>query len=259
MSKRVRLLLGRLRRLRLAVLLCCILACQSLFQPLHAAPPQALRLQQVHSFLGRCQLTVAENGVRIENTDQSKFVLVAKAPDWRVTVYRTDDKVCFSQSLKDFQATGMISGFVLPVTDRILDPKALSKTKTKLFGYDVTSLLTKKASLKYLERGKIAPQVDEIVFCAYKTPTNGGIPVYYRKISRERDYYTDSKQEVHQDTLIATSKIEAVPYNTSLFTAPVGFKSAKSIQEIVAGSGAKAKTADFQELFEMKSVGSKRR
>jgi hypothetical protein len=38
------------------------------------------------------QLTVAENGVRIDSKSQLKFVLVANVSDWRVTIYRTDDK-----------------------------------------------------------------------------------------------------------------------------------------------------------------------
>jgi hypothetical protein len=51
--------------------------------------------------MGSEQVTIAPDAIRIENTSQLRFTLVSKAPDWKVTVFRLDDKTYFTEDLKD--------------------------------------------------------------------------------------------------------------------------------------------------------------
>lgn len=231
--------------------------------PLTVPPPAygregALRLYQTHTFMGRCQLTVSAHGIRIENQDKLKFVLVAKAPDWRVTVFRNDDKTYFSQSFKEFQSTGLLSGFVMVDRPRLLATSQFTKSTFKFCGYNITRLIGRNSTFKYLPLGNIAPQVENIIFTAYKIPTNGGLPVTYIKAQSGRDYTTGISEEGHLETLLDTSKIEGTVDDPKLFLAPSGYKKAKSVGVVVVGSAARNESGDFQNLFEMRPIGKQK-
>lgn len=219
------------------------------------ARENALRLTQTHTFMGRCQLTASSHGIRLENQDKLKFVLVAKAPDWRVTVFRNDDKTYYSQSLKDFQNTGLVSGFVMIERPRKLNSADFAKSSFKFCGYDILRWTGRNSTFKYLPLGNIAPQVESIIFAAYKVPTNGGLPVTYVKSQSGRDYTTGISEEGHLETLLDTSKIESVADDAKLFIAPSGYKQAKSVGVVFVGSAARNESGDFQNLFEMRPIG----
>lgn len=215
----------------------------------------ALRLNQTHTFMGRCQLTVSAHGIRIENLDKLKFVLVAKAPDWRVTLFRNDDKTYFSQSLNEFQNTGLMSGFVMVDRPRLLKVGEYNKSSFKFCGHEVFRWTGRNSTFKYLPLGKVAPPVESIIFAAYKIPTNGGLPVSYVKAQSGRDYTTGVSEEGRLETLLDTSKIESVADDPELFLAPIGYKKAKSVGVVFVGAAARHESGDFQNLFEMRPVG----
>ena len=218
----------------------------------------ALRLNQTHTFMGRCQLTVSAHGIRIENKDKLKFVLVAKAPDWRVTLFRNDDKTYFAQSLKEFQNTGLMSGFVMVDRPRLLRGGEFAKSTFKFCGYDVFRWTSRNSTFKYLPLDKVAPQVESIVFTAYKVPTNGGLPITYVKAQSGRDYTTGMSEEGHLETLLDTTKIESVADDPKLFLAPSGYKKAKSVGVVFVGAAARNESGDFQNLFEIRPVGGQK-
>lgn len=223
-----------------------------------SARDNALRLNQTHTFMGRCQLTVSAHGIRIENQDKLKFVLVAKAPDWRVTLFRNDDKTYFSQSLKDFAKTGLVSGFVMVERPRMLKAGDFTRSSFKFCGYDIQRWTGRNSTFKYLALGDVAPQVESIIFAAYKVPTNGGLPVTYIKAQSGRDYTTGISEEGHLETLLDTTKIEPAVDDPKLFIAPSGYKQAESVRVVFVGSAARNESGDFQNLFEMRPIGKQK-
>lgn len=215
------------------------------------AKPQALQLDQTHNFLGKCQLTISTTGIRIESKDRLGFVLVSKAPDWQVTVFRNDDKTYYTQSLESFCASGMISGFIMKPTERIVGSPAKAMT-TKVFNMNAKSIVEPKCSLKYLKQGvDFAEQAERIIHAAYKIPTNGGIPVHCVKRYDSKDLLSGVQSKYRSETLLSTSKIQVVPCMVSIFNAPTGYKLSKSVLEIVAGDSTRSSDAAFKELFEM--------
>ena len=70
---------------------------------------KALQLKQSHYFFGNVEITATKTAIRMEDTGSWKFVLVSKAPDWQVTVFRNDDKLYFTCPLKTFLDGGMVS------------------------------------------------------------------------------------------------------------------------------------------------------
>lgn len=215
------------------------------------AKPQALQLEQTHNFLGKCQLTVSTTGIRIESKDRLGFVLVSKAPDWQVTVFRNDDKTYFTQSFKSFCESGMISGFIMKPTERIVGSPAKALT-TKMLNMNVNSIVEENCSLKYLKRGvDFAEQSERIIHAAYKIPTNGGIPVYYVKRYDSKDLLSGVQSKYRSETLLNTSKIQVVQCPDNIFNAPTGYKLAKSVLETITGDSTRSSDAAFKELLEM--------
>jgi hypothetical protein len=221
------------------------------------AKPQALQLDQTHSFLGKCQLTVSTTGIRIESKDRLGFVLVSKAPNWQVTVFRNDDKTYYTQSYKAFCESGMISGFIMKPTERIVGSPTRALT-TKMLNMSVKSIVEENCSLKYLKQGvDYAEQAERIIHAAYKIPTNGGIPVYYVKRYDSKDLLTGVQSKYRSETILNTSKIQVVQCGDSIFNAPTGYKLAKSVLETITGDSTRSSDAAFTELLEMGRGGLK--
>lgn len=221
------------------------------------AKPPALQLDQTHNFLGKCQLTVSTTGVRIESKDRLGFVLVSKAPTWQVFVFRNDDKTYFTQNFKAFCESGMISGFIMKPTTRIVGSPAKALT-TKMLNMNVSSIVEDNCTLKYLKQGfEFAEQAERIIQAAYKIPTNGGIPVYYVKRYDSRDLLSGLQSKYRAETLLNTSKIQLVQCNDNIFNAPVGYKLTKSVLETITGDSTRSSDAAFKDLIEMGEVRRK--
>ncbi|MBS1996437.1 MAG: hypothetical protein JSS86_09015, partial [Cyanobacteria bacterium SZAS LIN-2] len=73
----------------------------------------ALKLTQTHHYWGETETIVSLQGLRINNRGRMRYSLVAKSPDWSVSVFRDDDKTYLTQPLNQFEANGIISNFVL--------------------------------------------------------------------------------------------------------------------------------------------------
>ncbi len=215
------------------------------------AEPQAIQLEQTHCFLGRCLLTMSATGIRLESKDRLGFVLVSKAPDWAVTVYRNDDKTYFTDSYKQFCDTGMISGFIMKVAERNIRQQKSPPQKINVLGFKATRLVANSQSIEFIDLGNAAPQAEHILQSAYKMPTNGAIPLEYIKIYNNRDYFSGAQAPRRPELVLRTTKITRITPDKKLFDAPKGYKLAKSIRETVAGSNTRTGNAAYQELFDM--------
>lgn len=222
------------------------------------AKENALKLDQVHGFMGRGQLIISAKGIRLENKDKLKFKLVAKAPDWRVTIFRDDDKTYFSESLKEFQGSGLFSGFVMFLKSRYLSPVRYKKANIKFLGRDAIHWTGKGQTLICLPYTRLAPEAEKIVLAAYKIPTNGCLPLECIKAQRGNDYTSGASQDGDVETILDTTKIETIADSPKLYTAPSGYKLAKSLGVVFAGASVRDDSVEFQNLFDMKLPGGRR-
>lgn len=241
-----------------------IFVCFSLFSGLHQAlanpaktSERAMQLEQTHTFLGRCRLTVCPQGLRLENLARLQFILVASAPDWKVTIFRHDDKTYITQSLQEFSNSGLVSGFVMLPQDRYMLKNTFRKSTYDLCGQKVIRLTSQRTTLKFLPRENIPEQAELILLAAYKTPTNGGIPIGFVRAHSGKDYVTGMSQEGQLETILDTSTISFTDYNPKLFSPPTGYKQVKSVGEVVSGSSVRAESGEFQDLFDIKPVGGR--
>ncbi|MBP9092008.1 hypothetical protein KBI23_13360 [bacterium] len=231
--------------------------CTSLVSTIIEAPParaeKALRLTQTHNVMGNSVMTFNSNGMRLENTSGLKYTVVAKAPDWRVTVFRNDDKSYYSQSLKEFEQAGLLSGFVLVIRDRNIVDKRNEKFRVTTFdfyGQKIVRMTGKEKMLKYMPLKQNVPELERLDYAIFKQPTNGGIAIGYQTTHGGRDYITGMNNAGRRQIHLETSKIEEIDVSPSFFKAPSGYKLAKSIGEVVTAANTRAEDADYQELFD---------
>ena len=216
---------------------------------------KALKVYQTHSFLGRGHLTISTNGIRLENVDKLRFILVAKAPDWKVTIFRHDDKTYFAENFSEFEDAGLFSSFVMMMPGMRLTTGGYSRSAFKFSGYDGYLMTSSRTVLKYIPLRNMPIKLESIIYSAYKTPTNAGLPVTYIQTHSGKDYTTGASREGQRETVLDTSKIEIVADDPKLFEAPRGYKLAKSLVAVLGGTTVGKDSVEFQSLFDINSRG----
>ncbi len=196
----------------------------------------AIRLSQTHYFMGTQQVTIAPNAVRIDNTAQLGYVLVATAPNWKVTIFRPDDKTYFTEQLKIFQDTGMMSDMIIGRRERNFTDRPFRTTTMMLTGFKVERITSLRSTLKVLKLdGIAAPQIEKILYAAYKLPTNNCIPVAFTATHNNADFITGMQNKGKLEVLLETQKIEKVKVASNYFLPPANLKKAASIRDVVVG------------------------
>lgn len=197
---------------------------------------QAIRLTQSHYFMGSELVTIAPDAIRIENTSQLRFILVSKAPDWKVTVLRLDDKTYFTEDLKTFQDTGLLSDLLIGRKERKILDRPLRASTMTLDGFKIERLTSPWTTMKFMKLdGVTSPTIEKILYATYKLPTNGGIPLTYIGTHYRADFITGMQNKGRREINLDTSKIEKVSVAPSFFSPPSGFKKAASIRDVVSG------------------------
>ncbi len=238
-----------LARILSAALALCIVTVMAPTSAVAAANMPSIKLSQTHFFMGKSEVTIAKDAIRIENTSKLRYVLVARAPDWKVTVYRPDDKTYFTQNIEVFRDGGLMSDLLIGRKDRFMRGKIYRHSAMKLDNFNIERLTSSWCTIKYMELGNIAPLVEQILYAVHKQPTNGGIPIYFTYLQMSADFVTGMKAGGKFQTTLDTAKIVKVKVPPSAFNVPAGFKKAQSIRDVVAGSAAKREVEESDALF----------
>lgn len=219
--------------------------------PVAAAGEKAIKLTQTHYFFGRCILTIARNGFRMENQGNLKFIVVAGAPDWTVYIFRNDDRSYYSETMKQFYDTGLVSDFLVGRKERsLLLFKDMRKADFDFNGYKAIRLTGARRTFKYLPLSSVLnadPQVEIATYAAYKMPTGGGIPLSFAEISLESDFLSTANTAGSRQEYMSTSKIEAIEVSPGIFTMPKNYKKAQSVRAVVSGETSRKQS---EEAFE---------
>jgi hypothetical protein len=217
----------------------------------HNKQLQAIRLAQEHYFLGPTVLTICPSALRLDCTKHMGFCLVANAPDWTVTVYRDDDKAIKSLSLKEFDNAGMMPQYLQTSRPRFV-PSTARPYNFKFYGLDAKRVSNKYQTQEYLPiQGIASPQVERIVFAAYRLPTGGGLPLRYIGTIANRDYFTGKDQRGQRENSLTTSSLRHVIVARDFFAPPANYHQAKLMQDVVVSAKTRAQSSDFQNVFDI--------
>ncbi len=209
--------------------------CSALSGDKSKAGVKGIELKQTHYFLGNMTVLASKDGVRMESKGAWKFVLVAKAPDWKVTAFRDDDKVYYSCSLKEFEEIGLVSQYLIGKKPRAIIEGDDSPTSLVLHGVHTIRRSTPYFVSERLPVGKAAPaQMEAILYGTYRMPTNGGVPLKYTQVSGKDWMMSGIKQTGQKPQIMLTTssaKETNVPPNS--FSPPRGYALAKSFREVL--------------------------
>jgi hypothetical protein len=210
----------------------------------------ALIIRQTHYFLGTSTVTITKDAFRLENISQLKFIVVAKAPLWRVIIFRTDDKTYFDESIKEFNENGLMSTMLIPNREHSVPENIYRYSSAEAAGFKLEQFYARRDTFSYIKLNKALPvQTEQILYSLYRVPTNGGIPVEFTGTKSGVDWVTGMKTDGARDSLLTTSKITKAIVKKNIFDLPAGFKRAKSVREVVSGTAAVKQSKDFDELF----------
>ena len=210
---------------------------------------KALQLHQQHYFFGEMELTLTNTAIKIESIGQMRFVVLAKAPLWTVTVYRTDDKTRFDESLTSFMNTTLISEVMVAYRDKFT-MENLTPKPVEIQGFKAMKLVGKRDEFIYLPAEKGMPDlVYEIIHASYKTPTNGGIPLRLVITTAGKDIVTQLDETGQHRIILQTRKIAYVTVPADFFNEPVGYKKTRSITDVVISTSKRNESEDLEVMF----------
>jgi len=232
----------------------CIFAvsCSAASPAQSAAKMKVLELKQSHYFFGNLVTLASLTAIRMEDTGSWKFVLVAKAPDWKVTVFRNDDKVYFTCSLKTFVEGGMVSQFLVGKKFQYIEGGDMETLAATIGGVHVKRVSAKFAACEYLpSKTLVSPQAVQILYETLRMPTNGGIALRFVQQKGGTDWMT-GLQDYGQHIMLSTQSAKMVTVPVSVFDPPVGYKLSKSLREVLISKESRDSSDDAKDLFEIK-------
>ena len=210
----------------------------------------ALKLTQIHNYWGRSEITIAPQSIRIDNLDRMHFSLVAKSPDWSVTVFRDDDKKYIKRTLAEFTGSGLVSMFMYKVEKPVCAQKALYKDR-KIGTTNVKCFKNALVLCEYMPLEKTtAPQIEEIMYAFCRTPTNGGIPIAYSKTLEGRDWMSGLDRRGDKKNVLTTCKIERVKVAASIFDPPKNYKLATAMQSVLMSKQNRDASDDVDQIID---------
>lgn len=206
----------------------------------------ALLFRQTHNFFGDTILIVAQDAVRMENKARLGFTLVARAPVWRVYVFRTDEKTIVALSLKQFEASGLVNDLLVKTQKRHIEG---SRSTFDFFGKKLVRVIGGSSHLDFLPIKSVTTRnVERVVYAAYKCATCGGIPIRLTKSPGKRTWigFTEDQRR----TFLDTKSLASVTVPSSFFDPPKGFRPAESMIAVVSGNKAKSQDQSLMDLLE---------
>ena len=201
----------------------CLVAASSFFAvgpEAIAAPTKEIVVTQLDN-----DIYITDDAVRIKN-NTGKFILISKAPDWKITCFRTDKKIYWQDSLDKFTGVMLLNSYITPKHPG--EAKFLGEKKYK--GFDCRCYKSKKGNLVYGAKNiKISSKAAEVLCRFLFVPDIKEIPLFEGSTIedkyREKDWFDAHRyKDFLQRTPVSTKSIASRPYDAKDFVVPSGLK-----------------------------------
>jgi len=213
------------------------------------ATVKCVELQQTHVYLNKIRVLLSPQAVRLDGLGKFRFVVIARAPKWQVTAYRTDDKYSYSQPFNEFCDQGLYSHMVIPQRPNLLPPP-VAKRVQKISGIPVTHLSGNSVELQFLDKPEFAPpETIKFLHSALRIPTQNRIPVSYVQELSGRDWMTNVSQAGLRREFLNTKQIAIKEFPASEFDVPKSLVAAKSMTRVIAGDERKMEETGVDQII----------
>ncbi len=219
--------------------------------PADAAPAlkQVDILQQKHGYLGTLEVIQAQDAIRIsENVNGT--VILSKAPQWRVYVYNTRNKLYYDMSLDVWKKHGLRVTWVMmantsewPVvkvgSEKILgrdtdvyllpaDPNA----RAKLRMHKPIDFTYGKAGEYWIDKKPAAKERTTVILQLYKMPEVPNTPLKLRAFTTGTYFGVSHASGGREQMLLQTFSIKSAKVPANTFELPPGYKRAKDDSDV---------------------------
>jgi hypothetical protein len=241
------------------MILLLFLLAQTLWLPCLAESGKAeLVLFQTHGDSGPQVVHLTTNAIHILNKNGG-YEILAKAPDWGVSLFRRDDKRVYSTSFAGFHAFstyGPLEHFTGSQSFRRISTERKQDLQLTKYAKSVGS------DIRLIENFKVAPQIGEIFEIYYRAPV-AGIPFDHNMRTRPNKDKDKNKKTFNRalppdpvdQVMLSTQKWQFLPaVNSNDFVCPKGLKPVKTQSEVLLSD---QKKVEFDSILEDMGVGKK--
>lgn len=239
------------------VVICIVLVCDFSVQARQNRFVKALRLTQTHFYWGDMETTVSMRALRITNRGSMKFNLVARYPDWNVTLYRSDDKVMIKKEFNKLISEGLVSSLLLGKKDRFTD-RGLSEREFKFGPVKVRHVESPNMTMDFLPLKGVGDEaVEAILYSVFRVPTNGGIPIRYTKSQKGIDWMTGLDTTGARKVFLGTKTISSVIVPDIFFDLPNNYKESRVMQQVLMSKQTRESSGDMDVLLDSSRINRK--
>lgn len=229
--------------------------------------------KQKHCYLGALELVLAPDAVRISE-GVNGTVIVARGPQWRVSVYNTKNKLYYDMSLDTWKKHGLRVTWVMMAN--ISDWPVVKAGSDKLFGRDVEVFflpadpnakakirMHKPIDFNYGKAGEFwvdkqpgPSQRTTVIMQLYKMPEVPQTPLYLKVYNPgNAGFFGVSNTPAGKEQLILqTYSIKKVKMPANSFNVPLGYKRAKDYSEVTISQ---SKADSLDSIVEEMGLGEK--
>lgn len=206
------------------------------------AEQQEWRLDQVGDNKQKLIMYVAQKAVRIEMPSMG-FIIISKAPDWKVHCFRNDEKKEWIGPMDQFSAMQMTNPYAVPKARRKW-PFTLDKKKdTVVCGLPATRYRTQHTTYTCANEMIVDPMIVELMNKIHGTPQLPSVPLSIcankagsdLKRGKEPDWIdTNLMGDLRSGkvVILSTENIKRLPFTAKHFELPKGYTRKKDLVEV---------------------------
>lgn len=225
--------------------------------PANSLPKEWLLVQEEDTFR-KMYVRISELAARVEVPSMG-FVILAKAPDWTVHIFRNDDKLEWKGAMEDFTGGQLANPYVDPsAKKREPAPPPANVENKDICGLPGKLYRTKFASYSCADEIKVDSKIVRLFNRLHSTPLLPSVPLTISSIRRQvrvkrqdgkdpnwirSDYMNDLR--TGEVIILNTSKVVKIPYNAKDFEPPKGYKRMRDPIEVSYSSSKKDELNDL--------------
>lgn len=190
-----------------------------------------------------------------------KFDMVARAPDWKVHLFRSENKTSYSVPLKEFSIVAILRPFG---ADTNLKPKIPYIGPSDFKGHPCSIWQGTTGRLYTSREIVLSPKPAELISRYLFTATVPGVPLFYLKPKEDRIYkkkdWLDSSRANYfsQNKKLFTNSLTKKRYDPADFAMPTGYRQVGYAKEVVFSNRNKEEFTDLLEGIGYASTGKRK-